>query len=160
YLLLLLLLVVPLVLLGCSGKTDTSEEGAAESAEVATEETDDTKDADQTTESEEDLTGGQLNFAFSAQPPRLDPQENTDTETRDITLHMYEPLLSLNSSLEVEPMLAESYEVSDDGSTITFYLREGIEFHNGQEMTADDVIASMERWHELSSQAKTYLDST
>src|SRR5690625_3775433 len=57
-------------------------------------------------------------------------------------------------------MLAESYDMSDDGKTITFHLRQGIHFHNGEEMIADDVVASMERWQEMSSQAITYIEGT
>lgn len=56
--------------------------------------------------------------------------------------------------------MAESYEITEEGKVITFHLREGIQFHNGEEMTADNVVASMERWQELSSQAQTYLGGT
>lgn len=108
----------------------------------------------------ERLKRWELNVAYGVQPPSLDPHSVTDVSTRDISQHMFEPLVTLNSSLEVEPMLAESYEVNEDEETVTFYLREGIQFHNGDEMTARDVIASMERWHDYSSQAQEYLDGT
>src|SRR5699024_9679970 len=54
----------------------------------------------------------------------------------------------------------ETYEISEDGKIITFHLRQGITFHNGEEMTSEDVIASLERWQEKSSQAKTYHGET
>lgn len=54
-------------------------------------------------------------------------------------------------------MLAESYEVSDDGMVYTFKLRQGVKFHNGEEMKADDVVASMNRWLELSAKANTLI---
>src|SRR5690606_25547427 len=47
------------------------------------------------------------------------------------------------------PMLAESIE-SDDNQTYTFHLRQGVKFHNGEEMLAEDVVASMYRWMEKS----------
>ncbi|WP_265182375.1 ABC transporter substrate-binding protein [Geomicrobium sp. JCM 19055] len=54
--------------------------------------------------------------------------------------------------------MAESYELSDDGKTYTIALREGVQFHNGEEMTAEDVVASMNRWLTVSSRAKELLD--
>src|SRR5690349_12702229 len=81
---------------------------------------DEDNDRDQENEEENEVTqGGELNIAFSAQPPTLDIHLSTATATRDISQHIFEPLVTLNSSLEVEPMLAESYEISEDGKTIT-----------------------------------------
>ena len=57
-------------------------------------------------------------------------------------------------NLQPQPMLAESIETSADGKTITFHLRQGVLFHNGKEMTSEDVVASMERWRGISSRAK------
>ncbi|MCG7344940.1 ABC transporter substrate-binding protein [Sporosarcina sp. ACRSL] len=108
----------------------------------------------------EDIAGGELNFAYHVQPVTLDPQFTTADATRDISHHIFESLLTFNTSLEIQPMLAESYDVSEDRKEITFNLRKGIKFHNGKEMTAEDVVASLERWHKLSSQARTYLDGT
>ncbi|WP_368654646.1 ABC transporter substrate-binding protein [Ornithinibacillus sp. 4-3] len=119
-----------------------------------------TGDVNQNKKKDEALQGGKLDFAYHVQPLTLDPHFTTSDATRDISNHIYEGLLTLNSSLEVAPMLAESYEVSEDGNLITFYLRKGIKFHNGQEMKAKDVIASLERWQSLSSQALTYLADT
>jgi peptide/nickel transport system substrate-binding protein len=63
---------------------------------------------------------------------------------------MYETLLTPNANYEPQPMLADAWEVSRDGLTYTFNLRKGVKFHTGQEMKADDVIASMRRWGSLS----------
>ena len=109
---------------------------------------------------QEGIQGGELNVGFNVQPPTLDSHFSTDNGTRDISQHIFEGLITLNTSLEVEPMLAETYEVSDGGKIITFHLRENILFHNGEEMTADDVVASMERWLGMATQAITYLDGT
>lgn len=143
----LFILLLGGILIACSDSSNTNN--------------DEDNDRDQETEEENEVTqGGELNIAFSAQPPTLDIHLSTATATRDISQHIFEPLVTLNSSLEVEPMLAESYEISEDGKTITFYLREGIKFHNGEDMTAEDVIASLERWQGQSAQAKTYHSQT
>lgn len=58
---------------------------------------------------------------------------------------VYEPLMILNSmTSELEPWLAESYEFSDDGLTLTFKLREGVKWSDGEAFTADDVIYTFE----------------
>lgn len=91
---------------------------------------------------------GEIKIAYPAQPPVLDPHVSTVIATTDIMAHVYETLLTVDSNYEIQPMLAESYELSEDGTIITFKLREGILFHNGKEMLADDVVVSMNRWKE------------
>lgn len=148
----LFLIILSIVLIGCSESTDTNNESDRQNEETGSSQSNDDAQAVE--------QGGVLNIAFNAQPPTLDIHMSTATATRDISQHIFEPLVALNASLEVEPMLAESYEVSEDGKIITFHLREGITFHNGEEMTSEDVIASLERWQEKSSQAKTYHGET
>ncbi|MFB4167334.1 ABC transporter substrate-binding protein [Virgibacillus sp. JSM 102003] len=125
-----LFIVVVLLLFGCS--SESNSDSGSDGGESADE----------------------LRVALNAQPPTLDPLISTATVTRDIALQIFEPLVTINANLQPEPMLAESYETSDDGKLITFHLREGIKFHNGKEMTAEDVVASMQRWQEYSSRAK------
>lgn len=96
----------------------------------------------------------ELQVAYNAQPPTLDPLISTAVATRDVMRNVYETLLTLDENFEVTPSLAESYEQSKDGKTITFKLRKGIKFHNGDDMTADDVVASMTRWAETTSLGK------
>lgn len=103
----------------------------------------------------------ELQVAYNAQPPTLDPLLSTAVATRDVMRNVYESLLTLNANFEVTPSLAESYTQSEDGKTITFKLRKGIKFHNGDEMTADDVVASMTRWAETTSLGKgSFVGST
>ncbi|WP_170289723.1 ABC transporter substrate-binding protein [Cytobacillus depressus] len=91
-------------------------------------------------------SGGDLRIAIDAQPSTLDTHTVSTTATKEIARHIYETLLTVDSNYEVVPMLAESYEQSEDQLTYTFHLRKGVKFHNGKEMKAEDVIASMERW--------------
>ncbi len=59
--------------------------------------------------------------------------------------NVYEALFQLTDAGTVEPKLVESYEVSEDGLTYTFTLREGVSFHSGDPLTAEDVKYSIER---------------
>jgi peptide/nickel transport system substrate-binding protein len=110
--------------------------------------------------SKDSRVGGELNVAFSAQPQTLDPHMTTANSTRDPARQIYETLVTLNSKYEVTPMLAESYEESADGKVITFKLRKGVKFHNGKEMTAEDVVASMEKWQQGAVAKSNLGDST
>lgn len=89
---------------------------------------------------------GDLKIAIAGQPQTLDPHISLSLTTADIMGNVYETLLTVDSNHNIQPMLADSYEQSDDGKTITFHLRKGVLFHNGEEMQADDVVASMNRW--------------
>lgn len=103
--------------------------------------------------SQEDQTpqvGGTLNIAVSAQPPSLDGHISTAIISMEISRNIFETLVALDDNLEPQPLLAESVERSEDGKTYTFHLRQGVKFHNGKEMTAEDVVASMNRWLEKS----------
>lgn len=99
-----------------------------------------------------------LNIAYSTNLQTLDPHLTTNQSTRDVSRQIFEQLLTLNENYEVVPSLAKDYDVSEDGLTYTFHLREGVQFHNGEELQADDVVASMEKWMETSTQGKANLD--
>lgn len=109
-----------------------------------------------------DETGNQeyksdINIAVTAQPPTLDPSMTVSQVALNIAGNVFETLYTLNADYEPVPMLAESVDISEDGKTYTFKLREGIKFHNGKEMTSEDVVASMNRWVDTSSRAKSLL---
>ncbi|SEO11720.1 peptide/nickel transport system substrate-binding protein [Amphibacillus marinus] len=100
----------------------------------------------------------ELNIALTAQPPTLDTAQTVSAVALDIAGNVYQQLFQLDASYEPTPVLAESYEVSEDGTAYTIYLREGVHFHNGEEMTAEDVVASMNRWLVTSSRAIALLE--
>ena len=64
-------------------------------------------------------------------------------QTAFLNVLSYNGLMKLDYNMNPVPDLAESYTVSEDGCTWVFKLREGVKFHNGEELTADDVVASM-----------------
>jgi peptide/nickel transport system substrate-binding protein len=66
--------------------------------------------------------------------------------------HIVEGLVAFREDTSVGPMLAESWTISNDGKTYTFRLRQGVKFHNGAAMTADDVVWSLKRWLDPATQ--------
>jgi len=100
-------------------------------------------DGKKTTESN---GGGTIKLAWNSQPPTLDTHVTTSNVIRDVARPIFETLVTFNEDYEVVPMLAESVLESDDRKTIDFKLRKGVKFHNGNEMKAEDVVASMTKW--------------
>ncbi|MEB4613801.1 ABC transporter substrate-binding protein [Leucobacter sp. M11] len=99
--------------------------------------------------------GTEITVTSAAQPPNLDPHITQVAMVAELTRPVYETLVTVDENYEVQPMLAESFERSEDGLTYTFTLREGVTFHDGSELDATDVIASMERWTRLSPAGQT-----
>ena len=99
--------------------------------------------------------GGTIRVGNLGEPPTLDAHWTTASITETLTNHLYEGLLTLDDENKPTPMLAEAMPtVSPDGLTYTFKLRRGIKFHNGKEMTSDDVVASLMRWSKQSIYGK------
>jgi peptide/nickel transport system substrate-binding protein len=85
-------------------------------------------------------------FAQGADPRGLDPALVDDGESAKIMCNIYEGLLKYNKdSTQVEPCLAESYEISSDGTKYTFHLRKGVKFQDGADFNADAVKKSIDR---------------
>ncbi len=94
---------------------------------------------------------GTLRYATVGEPPTLDQQVVTSDLSTTIAHHMFEGLYTFDSSNSPVGLLAAGETVSDDGKTITIMLREGVRFHDGQDMTSADVVASLNRWGEFGS---------
>ncbi|MFN3144689.1 MAG: ABC transporter substrate-binding protein [Paracoccaceae bacterium] len=81
-----------------------------------------------------------------AEPKALDPHAVTAVNDFRILMNVYDGLVRYKSgTLEVEPALAESWEISDDGTVYTFTLREGVTFHDGTPLTAEAVKFNFDR---------------
>jgi oligopeptide transport system substrate-binding protein len=78
-------------------------------------------------------------------PPSLDPGLATDVVSANVLNALMDPLVKLGDDLQPEPSLAESWEVSDDGLTITFHLRHDGKWTNGDPVTAKDFEYSWKR---------------
>jgi oligopeptide transport system substrate-binding protein len=82
---------------------------------------------------------------WGAEPPSLDPGLATDTTSSNIILNIMDPLVKLGDDLEPVPALAESWEISPDGTTVTFKLRSDGKWTNGDPVTAEDFEYSWKR---------------
>ena len=89
--------------------------------------------------------GGVLKAAFSADPAGFDPVRGPSGMSHVVIEQVYSTLMALDPDAKPYPELAESYEISDDGLQYTFKLRPGITFHNGDELTSEDVKFSFDR---------------
>lgn len=98
-----------------------------------------------------------LSIALPAQPPTLDTIMSASSATVDVMRNVLEPLYAFDASYRPQPILAESSETSSDGLTVTFKIRSGVKFHDGSDLTADDVVASMNRWLDKNARAKQLL---
>jgi ABC-type transport system substrate-binding protein len=113
------LLAASLTLAGCSkGRFSGSTEGKANHVLVAT---------------------------IASNPTKLDPAQVEDGDTIDILNQVFEGLVEYNERNDLVGNLAESWTVSPDGLTYVFKIKQGVKFHSGREMTAEDVKYSWDR---------------
>jgi len=121
-------------LAGCTGGDQTDESEATET--TATDETTGGFDAD----------GENVLQLINASMTSLDPVKAQDTASSEVTGQIYDGLLNFpDGGVPVEALLATDYERSEDFTTYTFHLKEGVSFHDGGEVTAQDVVYSWER---------------
>jgi ABC-type transport system substrate-binding protein len=83
--------------------------------------------------------GGTITLGISKELALMNPLVNTSSTEARIRDLMYEPLLAKDLKGAIQPRLAESWEISKDRKVYTFKLRRGVKFHNGAELTADDI---------------------
>jgi peptide/nickel transport system substrate-binding protein len=87
----------------------------------------------------------EITYATQQTTVTLDPAIHVDETECFHIMNVYDPLVWPTKGGAPKPHLAESWEVSDDGLTYTFHLRKGVKFHDGSELTAEDVAFSMDR---------------
>ena len=91
-------------------------------------------------------SGGDIVITYKDDVATLDPAIGYDWQNWSMIKSLFDGLMDyVPGTTELRPGLAESYEISDDGMTFTFKLRPGVMFHNGREMTAEDVKYSLDR---------------
>lgn len=136
---LLLIIVFTVALYGCSGNkenTDKSKTPANEDSSFA-----EPVEATQW----ESTYGGSITIGITQDLDGLDPHKALSAGTKEVLFNIFEGLVKFDSNGNLIPAVAESYQISNDGMVYTFTLREGVKFHDGSPVTADDVVYSIKR---------------
>ena len=99
---------------------------------------------DTTGDGGENADAGRTDFVFgiTSEPPLLTPYKTDEYTVFTINYQIFDRLIEQTATGELVPSLAESWTLSDDGLEMTFNLRQGVKFHNGEELTAEDVVYS------------------
>lgn len=102
--------------------------------------------------------GGKLVVAIPGDISRTDPAMIDDSNTSYVTQNVMEGLVTLEpgSTSKIVPALATTWELSADGLTYTFTLREGVKFHDGTDFNADAVKYNYERWKNFPTELQDY----
>jgi peptide/nickel transport system substrate-binding protein len=89
----------------------------------------------------------------------IDPIFTTAYITRDHGYMVYDTLVATDSNFKIQPQMAD-WKVSDDKLTYTFTLRDGLKWHDGTPVTAEDCVASLQRWAKVDGMGQKLLDFT
>ncbi len=89
--------------------------------------------------------GGSYRRPLEFNPKTLDPARSVDIYSVAVIQQIFDGLVQFDKDLTVIPCLAKSWKISPDGLTYTFFLREGVKFHHGRELTAEDAVYSLTR---------------
>ncbi len=137
------LIVMSFILVQCSPASPAAPPEPAkvqEEAPAATE----VKEAPAETKPEQAAAKRVLRISFSW-PNRIDPAVGNDYASSTSLANLYDSLIFPNAKGGVDPWVAESWKVSDDGLTFTFALRQDVKFHDGAPLKASDVVFSYNR---------------
>ncbi len=102
----------------------------------------------------------ELAVAIPTDPDNFHPHQSVAAATGEIAFNIFEGLVKAAPDGSIIPALATEWEISPDGRIYTFILREGVKFHNGREMTAEDVVYCLTRLAdpEISPKSRDYTD--
>src|SRR5215472_14310230 len=89
----------------------------------------------------------------------LDPVMTTAYIQRDFGYMVFDTLLATDENFKIQPQMAD-WKVSDDKLTYTFTLRDGLKWHDGTPVTAEDCAASLKRWGKVDSMGQKLMDFT
>lgn len=138
-------------LTACSGgsKSETSKSAKEESSLAAdqseslagSKETEGSSAQDATTPKQ----GGEIVVGIPQDLDSLDPHKAQAAGTREVLFNIFEGLVKPDSTGNYVPAVASDYKISDDAKTYTFTLRDGVKFHDGSDVTVEDVIYSINR---------------
>ncbi len=110
--------------------------------------------ADQKAEAQAPAGKKVVNIGLKADPPSLDPSKSNALVDRQVQNSIYDKLFDLDKDGNIVPVLVDSYDISEDGLTYTFKLKQGIKFHDGTDFNAEAVRFNIERNREDTSRRK------
>lgn len=131
-----------IVLTGCTDNT-TKDGANNESAN---------KEADSSTIT----SGGAVTVGISQDLDSLDPHKAVYAGTKEVLFNVYEGLVKPTADGDLVPAVAEKFEISNDAKTYTFTLRKGLTFHDGSNVTAEDVKYSIERYADIQGKESAF----
>ncbi|MEA1903678.1 MAG: ABC transporter substrate-binding protein [Actinomycetota bacterium] len=141
-----LIAVLALVLAACAGstaETTTTAEAPQSTEGTAAPATTEAPEATTTTAAEVSAAT-EMTIGLQLEPPTLDLTASPAAAIPQVLLYnVYEGLVRLNADGSISGLLASDWEISEDGLTYTFTLQQGVAFHNGEALTADDVVFSI-----------------
>lgn len=121
-------------LVGCGGGEAAATDAASGSAEASA-----------SADAQGAASSAELNVMLDTPVLSLDPQQATDGTSFEVIADFTDGLMQVGKDGTPEPAVAESYEVSDDGMTYTFHLRDGVNWSNGTPVTAADFVFGWQR---------------
>jgi len=131
------LMVASMVLAGCgSSNNSNGSNGSGSSA------TGGTGTSAPASTSGGKVKGGTVRVAMATEPDNLDPYLSAATDTGSMMDNVFDGLFEGGENSDLVPAVAESYKVSEDGLTYTFTLKKGVKFHDGSDLTSEDVYYS------------------
>ncbi|MDR1700615.1 MAG: ABC transporter substrate-binding protein [Lachnoclostridium sp.] len=129
-------LLMLIVLSGCKDNTAVEESAEPKSSAIT--------------------SGGSVTVGISQDLDSLDPHVTMYAGTREVLFNIYEGLVKPTPEGELEAAIAEEFQISEDAKTYTFTLRQGLTFHDGSKVTADDVKYSIERYADLQGEESAF----
>ncbi len=103
--------------------------------------------------------GGTLKWISQGSVGSLDPHVTSAAVTLTYGYNLYDTLVSWDEEGALQPQMLEDWSVEDGGKRFVFILRDNQKFHNGDDVTSDDVIASLHRWREKSAYGSFFNDA-
>ena len=156
---LLLVIVMALGLLSGCAKTDDTNGGNTNDSNSTNDsnntENKDNENKDNDKDGETSTKRDDINVSLSSSITTLCPMETNLAINHIVAKALFDGLTDFDENWKNVPALAESWEISDDGLTYTYTLREGVTFHSGDPLTTEDVVYSVER-----GKASSYLAAT
>ncbi len=163
--LLALLAALVVIAAACGGSddddeaADTATEADAGTETTAAEDDAETGDEDESTTTAPEGRSGTLRWALGSNGANFfDPHATTNPFGRSWMYPFYDRLTQIDDNGEVQPMLATGWEFSEDGSSLTFTLRDGVVFHDGTPFDAEAAKANLDRARDPEVAAGTFVD--